>query len=154
MPRPKKQPASAVQHDLLDLSETLRTAPCVPAIRQEVKQWQANGRPGITPTTKRLLAWWFKNDHRTRQGTTFRYYKAQQDAIETLIYLFEVKNIRRRGDLLMTYAKGQKIALPTRDDFARYALKMATGSGKTKVMALAIAWQYFNAARGEGDEYT
>ena len=153
MPRPKKQPANIVQHPLLDLSDTLRTAPCVPAIRQEVKQWQANGYPGITATTKRLLAWWFKNDHRTRQGAKFGYYTAQQDAIETLIYLFEVKKIRRRADLLISYAKGQRIAIPTRDDFARYALKMATGSGKTKVMALAIAWQYFNAVRGEGDEY-
>jgi type III restriction enzyme len=152
MPRSKK-PTNVIQHDLLDLSDTLRTAPCVPAIRQEVKQWQASGNPGTTATTKRLLAWWFKNDHRTRQGTSFRYYKAQRDAIETLIYLFEVKKIRRRTDLLMTYAKGQRIAIPTRDDFARYALKMATGSGKTKVMALAVAWQYFNAALGEGDEY-
>lgn len=153
MPRPKKQPANVIQHDLLDLSDALRTAPCVPAIRQEVKQWQANGYPGITATTKRLLAWWFKTDHRTPQGTTFRYYPAQRQVIETLIYLYEVKKIRRRGDLLMTYAKGQKIALPTRDDYARYALKMATGSGKTKVMALAMAWQYFNATNGEGEDY-
>ena len=87
------------------------------------------------------------------QGSTFRFYPAQRDAIETLIYLFEVKKIRRRADLLLSYAKGQKVALPVRDDFARYAIKMATGSGKTKVMALAMAWQYFNAVRGEGDEY-
>jgi type III restriction enzyme len=153
MRRPPKQPNNVHQHNLLDLSDTLRTAIAVPAIRQEVRQWQAEGNPGITPTTRKLLTWWFKTDHRTPQGSAFRFYPAQRDAIETLIYLFEVKHIRRRIDLLMTYAKGQKIALPTRDDFARYALKMATGSGKTKVMALTMAWQYFNAVRSEGDEY-
>jgi type III restriction enzyme len=153
MPRPSKQPTTAIQNPLLDIGDTLRTAVAVPLIRQEVRQWQAEGHPGVTPTTKKLLAWWFKNDHRTPQGSTFRFYPAQRDALETLIYLFEVKQLRRRNDLLLTYAKGQKVALHTRDDFARYALKMATGSGKTKVMALAIAWQYFNAVRGEGSEY-
>lgn len=153
MPRRPKQQPTAIQLGLLDISDTLRTAIAIPAIRQEVRQWQADGTPGITPTTRKLLAWWFKTDHRTPQGATFRFYPAQRDAIETLIYLFEVKQIRRRADLLLTYAKGQKVALPTRDDFARYALKMATGSGKTKVMALAMAWQYFNAVRGEGDAY-
>ncbi len=153
MPRPTKQPSNVQQHSLLDIGDTLRTALAVPAIRQEVRQWQAAGNPGITPTTKLLLAWWFKSDHRTPQGAAFRFYPAQRDAIETLIYLFEIKKFRRRADILLHYAKGQKVALPTRDDFARYALKMATGSGKTKVMALAVAWQYFNAVRGEGDAY-
>lgn len=139
---------------MLDVSSTLRTAPCVPAIRQEVAQWRAAGCPGITATTKRLLAWWFKNDHRASWGNAFRYYPAQREAMETLIYLYEVKKVRTRGELLTTYAKGQKIALPARDDFPRYAFKMATGSGKTKVMSLVMAWQYFNAVRGEGDDYT
>ena len=60
----------------------------------------------------------------------FRYYASQQAAMETMIYLYEVKKLRRIGDLLLHYAKGQKIALPARDEFARYAVKMATGSGK------------------------
>lgn len=57
------------------------------------------------------------------------------------------------GELLTTYARGQKLAIPVRDDFAPYALKMATGSGKTKVTAMAMVWQYFNAALGEGNKY-
>jgi len=154
MVRPKKQtPIMTGQLDLLDIRDTLRTAPCVPLVRQEVKQWQAAGYAGITATTRRLLAWWFKNDHRLPNGSQFRYHTAQREAIETLIYLHEVKGIRTRSDLLLAYAKGQKIALPLYDPFARYAVKMGTGSGKTKVMALAIAWQYFNAVRGEGDHY-
>jgi len=154
MARPKKQtPVMTGQLDLLDIRDTLRTAPCVPLVRQDVKQWQAAGYAGITATTRRLLAWWFKNDHRLPNGSQFRYHTAQREAIETLIYLHEVKGIRTRSDLLLAYAKGQKIALPLYDPFARYAVKMGTGSGKTKVMALAMAWQYFNAVRGEGDHY-
>jgi len=159
MARSRKQAAVASvagrQLDLLDLRDTLRTAPCVPLIRQEVKQWQASGYQGVTSTTRKLLNWWFKNDHRLPNGGQFRYHMAQCEAIETLIYLYEVKGVRRRNDLLMTYAKGQTIKLfePERDRFARYAVKMGTGSGKTKVMSLAIAWQYLNAVCGEGDHY-
>ncbi|MFN8497362.1 MAG: DEAD/DEAH box helicase family protein, partial [Anaerolineae bacterium] len=153
MPRVKNVSATVQQPGLLDVATRMRTAPCVPAIRQEVEQWQAKGRPGITATTKSLLSWWFENDHRTSKGTRFNYYAAQREAIETLIYLYEVEKIHRRGDLLLKYAKGQRIALPPNDDFGRYAFKMATGSGKTKVMALAMAWQYFNAVREEGDDY-
>ena len=43
--------------------------------------------------------------------------------------------------------------LPSYDEFARYCTKMATGSGKTKVMALAIVWQFFNAVRENEEEY-
>ncbi|MEI6180322.1 MAG: DEAD/DEAH box helicase family protein [Chloroflexales bacterium] len=153
MPRPRKPPTTTVQKPLLDLSDALHTAIAVPNIRHEVRQWQTNGTPGITPTTKKLLTWWFKTDHRTPQGASFRFYPAQRDAIETLIYLFEVKQIRRRADLLLAYAKGKPLELPVHDEFARYALKMATGSGKTKVMALAMAWHYCNAVRGEGKAY-
>ncbi len=154
MARPRKQATAAGQQlNLLDLRDTLRTAPCVPLIRQEVKQWQAAGYQGITATTRRLLNWWFKNDHPLPNGSQFRYHTAQREAIETLIYLHEVKGVRSRTKLLLTYAKDQKIILPSYDPFARYAIKMGTGSGKTKVMSLAMAWQYFNAVYGEGDHY-
>jgi type III restriction enzyme len=154
MPRPRKSSTNKAQLDMLDVRRTISTAPCVRGIEQEVKQWRADNYPGITDTTRRLLSWWFKNDHRTPQGKNFKYYNAQQEAIETLIYVFEVKKIRRSRALILEYFKEQRqIALPTYDEFPRYAIKMATGSGKTKVMSLAIAWQYFNAVHGEGDEY-
>ena len=144
---------TTAQTPLLDIGREGRTGICVPAIEREVKEWRELGMPSITKTTKRLLQFWFKNEHRTADGQVFKYYDAQREAIETLIYLFEVKKIRRRKDLLYTYAQGQFLQFPAEDDFARYAVKMATGSGKTKVMALAIAWQYFNSAFGEGEEY-
>jgi type III restriction enzyme len=66
--------------------------------------------------------------------------------METMVYLYEVAKIRRLKPMLERYAVESKhLELLQHDDFTRYCLKMATGSGKTKVMALAVAWQYFNA---------
>jgi type III restriction enzyme len=151
MARTKKSAANAAQPSIFDVSARQRTALCVPLIRQEVEQWRATDYKGITETTRRLFKWWFSSDHRTPHGTVFEYYAAQREAIETLVYLYEVKKIRRRAELLTTYAKGQRFLLPAYDEFARYALKMATGSGKTKVMSLVMAWQYFNATAGEAE---
>jgi type III restriction enzyme len=143
------------QLDLLDIRDRLSTAPCVPAIREAVKAWRANDYPGVTDTTRELLNWWFRNDHRTPDGRRFRYYDAQREAMETLIYVYEVERVRRRKDLLERFAfQTRDLRLPPYDDFARYCIKMATGSGKTKVMALAVVWQYFNAViEGHVDEY-
>lgn len=150
---PRKIKTSTAQTPLLDIGREGRTGICVPAIDIEVKQWREQGFPGITKTTKRLFDFWFKTEHRTANNQVFKYYDTQREAVETLVYLFEVKKIRNRKDLLYTYAKGQLLQFPAEDEFARFALKMATGSGKTKVMALAMTWQYFNAAFSEGEEY-
>ena len=142
MPRTKK-PAPD-QLNLLDSRTS--TAPCVPAIRRAVEAWRADGYKGVTNTTRTLLGFWFKNDHRLPGGRKFAYHPAQREAVETLIYLYEVAGVRRQKDLVETYYKGDKdLRLSQYDDFPRYCVKMATGSGKTKVMALAIAWQYLNA---------
>ena len=150
MPRRKKtdEPPS-----LLDITSKLRSGACVPALREAVKSWQAAGRKGITDTTRdpaELLVQ-YRSQTQNRQdpsNTT----PSQQEAIETLIYVWEVEKIRTRKDLLERYAQNiPDLRLPPEDAFARYCTKMATGSGKTKVMALAIAWQYFNARR-EQDE--
>ena len=62
------------------------------------------------------------------------------------------RRVRTRKGLLERYAQDLRdLRLPPFDDFARYCIKMATGSGKTKVMALAVAWQFFNAAREQDD---
>lgn len=78
-------------------------------------------------------------------GRIFRYHPFQRDAIETLIYLYEVEEVRRQKTLLETFVRRPDIQLLQHDEFARYCLKMATGSGKTKQMSLAIAWQYLNS---------
>jgi type III restriction enzyme len=137
--------------NLLDVTATLRTAPCVPALRQAVRAWRAGGYKGTTETTKRLLAHWFESDHRLANGTRFKYHPAQREAIETLIFVWEYEGVRSRTKLLERYASDVTGVPLFSDPFARYAIKMATGSGKTKVMALAVAWQFLNAQR-EQDE--
>src|SRR5690606_680538 len=103
---------------------------------------------GATETSKTLLNYWFHSDHRLPDGRPFRYYFAQQEAIETLIYVFEVAQTRNLADLYQRFIPADlagSIRLPEVDPFARYCVKMAAGSGKTKVISLAIAWQYFNS---------
>ena len=143
------------QKDLFSLEEYLSTAPCVPQIRNEVRNWKYNNYKGSTKTTKDLLKFWFKSDHKLINGKKFSYYYSQQEAIETLIYLSEVCKIKNRKDLLQRFIKSDDdIQLPIHDSFARSAVKMATGSGKTKVMALVLAWQYFNAVKENDKLYS
>jgi type III restriction enzyme len=139
MPRKKADAAAP----LFDVKST--TAPCVPAIRAQVDQWRAADYPGVSATTRRLLNHWFPTHHRLPNGRRFEYHYSQRFAIETLIYLYEVARVRRQKQLIETYAQRQDLKLLQHDAFARYCIKMATGSGKTKVMALAVAWQFFNA---------
>ncbi len=143
MPR-KPQPESS-QIPLLEAAT--KTAPCVPAIRDAVRGWAAGGYRGATPTSKTLLNYWFRADHRLPNGEKFQYYPFQRAAIETLIYLYEVAKVRRHAQMIETYAKaatqaGGPLRLLQYDDFPRYCLKMA------------IAWQYFNAVLENDAEYT
>jgi type III restriction enzyme len=151
---PKKSRAAVGQADLFDVKDLLKTAPCVPALRKAVTDWRINGYQGVTPTTRELLNFWFYTDHLhpvTRRP--FAYHGSQQEAMETLIYVYEVAHVRTQQALLERFAVQSDLQLPTRDDFARYCIKMATGSGKTKVMALAIAWQFLNAVRENDEDY-
>ena len=150
MPRRKQTP----DEQLSLLEPQVKTAPCVPAIRKAVEDWRSKDYKGITDTTRLLLNYWFKTDHRLPNGRPFVYHDSQRRAIETLIYLYEVAEVRRHKSLIEKYAgANNNLRLLQYDDFARYAIKMATGSGKTKVMALAIAWQYFNATAEGRDDY-
>jgi len=146
---PKRKAKDDQTPDLFNLEDRLRTAVCVPAIRAEFKKWRDAGYPGITPTTDELLNFWFKSDHVLPTGKAFKFHDAQREAIETLIYIFEIAKVRNRTSLLETYAKNTPdLRLPQYDEFARYCLKMATGSGKTLVFAMAIVWQFANYIRG------
>lgn len=148
MPRTKAAPG---QLNLLEARTS--TAPCVPAIKEAVNAWRAGGYKGVTDTTRTLLNFWFKAEHRLPGGRPFRYHYAQREAMETLIYLYEVAKVRRQKDLVENYTTITDLKLLKYDDFARYCVKMATGSGKTKVMSLAIAWQFFNAVLENGEDY-
>ncbi|HNE03009.1 MAG TPA: hypothetical protein PLT08_00715, partial [Anaerolineales bacterium] len=84
MPR-KKQTTSAAQTSFVE--PIAKTAPCVPAIRRAVEEWRVKEYPGVSETTRILLNFWFKTDHRLYNGRKFAYHKSQREAIETLIYL-------------------------------------------------------------------
>jgi type III restriction enzyme len=147
----RKRDEVAEQESLLQARVT--TAPCVPLIRKAVEEWRSDKYAGASDTTKTLLNFWFDTDHRQSDGRPFSYYFAQREAIETLVWLYEVEHVRRHRDLVERFARVPGIHVLQYDDFARYAVKMATGSGKTKVMALAVAWQYFNAVAEGRDDY-
>jgi type III restriction enzyme len=149
MARKRKQ--SPDQIDLLDAR--VATAPCVPGIRDKVAAWREGGCKGVSDTTRILLNHWFHTDHKLPDGRKFRYHPFQREAVETLIYLYEVAKVRRHKNLVETFATRRDLRLLQYDEFARYCVKMATGSGKTKVMSLVIAWQFFNAVAEARDDF-
>jgi type III restriction enzyme len=150
MPRRRRAP----EGQLGLLEARVKTAPCVPAIRKAVAEWRDKDYKGVTDTSRTLLNYWFRTDHRLPNGRRFAYHDSQREAIETLIYLYEVAEVRRQKELVESYApSGLNLRLSRYDDFARYCVKMATGSGKTKVMSLAVAWHYFNAVAEGQDDY-
>ncbi|HZM06678.1 MAG TPA: DEAD/DEAH box helicase family protein [Candidatus Saccharimonadales bacterium] len=125
-------------------------------LRSQVKAWRETDYPGASDTTRELLLHWFARDHliesRSGERAPFRYYFCQREAIETLIYLYEVRGIRSLTPLMAEFGgpSAETAALgvnPDDDRWAKYAFKLATGAGKTKVMSLAIVWSYFHALR-------
>ncbi len=100
-------------------------------IRPRVKAWRDNGYAGITGITRRLLEHW--NDSEQRDSAK-RFFFCGLEAIETIIWLTEAPPAERVG-----------ITIPSDGGmFSRLCCKMATGSGKTLVMAMTIAWQVLN----------
>ena len=149
-------------HEIIDpavrwfpADETLRDTdygkllpPLVHKIREKVKIWRDNGYGGAAETSKALLNWWFNTPHPIEgaDGTMseFQYYFAQREALETIIYLYDVRKVIDEYDL-MRFDSSRAISARMFDEsWRRFVLKMATGTGKTKVMSLAIAWSFFH----------
>ena len=122
--------------------------PLVPQVRRLVKEWRDSGYAGASPTTQALLRWWFIDEHVQwhADGTakTFRYYFAQREAVETAIYLYEIEGVRDPNDLMKYDTSGRVSSGMFNETWLRLVLKMATGSGKTKVLSLLITWSYFH----------
>ena len=124
-------------------------------LRAMVKEWRDNFYFGASDTSRQLLNHWFGRTHTIgTNGSSheFRYYFCQREAIETLIYLKEFRKLECLSQLIAeyggTYAETTALGVTEEEDaWSRYAFKMATGSGKTKVMSLAIVWSYFHALR-------
>ena len=122
--------------------------PLVAQIRAEVKAWRDGGYLDATPTSRALLRWWFDSDHEVEGSdgtrTVFRYYFSQREAVETVIWLHDVRRAHDKFDLMRFDASGAVSAGMFDEDWPRYVLKMATGAGKTKVLSLLIAWCWFH----------
>jgi type III restriction enzyme len=125
-------------------------------IRGAVRDWREAFYAGASDTTRHLLNHWFNRSHRrtTPAGDDFefRYYFCQREAIETLIFLKEVRKLRCLSEIIAEFggADAEIAALgitEEEDAWSRYAFKLATGAGKTKVMSLAVVWSYFHALR-------
>lgn len=109
----------------------------VNTIRPRIKKWREQGYPDVTGITKRLLQHWQDPEERKDR----RFFFCQLEAIETLIWLTEAPEANRTG-----------IDIPgDGGDFSRWCNKMATGSGKTIVMGMLIAWQVLNKVTNSKD---
>ena len=142
-------------------AEELRTTayekllpPLVAKVRGEVAAWRRAGYAGASETSRALLIWWFETEHLVEQAdgtlSPFRYYFAQREAVETAIWLHDVRKVRDKFDLLRFDASGAVSAGMFDEDWPRYVLKMATGAGKTKVISLLIAWSFFHKLHESG----
>jgi type III restriction enzyme len=130
--------------------------PLVYKIRKEVKKWRDDDYKGATSTSKALLAWWFQKNHTLLKDieaiSSFQYYFAQREAIETVIYLYEVVKVKDKYDLMRFDSSHAISAGMFPEEWLRLVLKMATGSGKTKVMSLLLTWCYFHKLYEEGSQ--
>ena len=130
--------------------------PLVAQVRAEVKTWRDSGYAGASATAQSLLRWWFDSQHMVEQrdGTRlpFQYYFAQREAVESVIWLYEVRGARDKFDLMRFDASGAVSAGMFDEDWPRYVIKMATGAGKTKVLSLLIAWSFFHRSYEPGSE--
>jgi type III restriction enzyme len=122
--------------------------PLVATLRKKVKEWRDSGYQGGSETSKALLTWWFQTPHLLPQATgeaaEFRYYFAQREAMETIVYLYDVVKVKDKYDLMRFDSSGAISSGMFAENWRRFVVKMATGSGKTKVLSLVLAWSYFH----------
>lgn len=109
-------------------------------LREDVDNWRENDYPGITDTTRELLYFWFFNDHKVK-GELFRYWFCQREAIETLIYLFEVKKYDDIIPVIENYAEN------FRKDLFKNAVEITEDTqGRRKLI------RYFPELEQEGEQ--
>jgi len=131
--------------------------PLVPELRKQVKAWRNGGYARATETSRSLLNWWFNTPHlqtlspspsplsgRGEPMVEFQYYFAQREALETIIYLVDVVGVKDKYDMMRFAGNAPVTPSMFDEDWRRFVVKMATGSGKTKVMSLVLAWSYFH----------
>ena len=152
IPKPKKQKGSKKQTEIIfDEGKGLSTekqqyqhTAIINDVRQHVDQWRKLPDPNqwqVTPETARLLRHW-----RHHRFTGIRPFFCQVEALETAIWLIEVApQAGRVGKRFLDHLANTNHE--SNPGLSRLALKLATGAGKTTVMAMLIAWQTINAVR-------
>ena len=150
IPKPKKRKAAAQPGFVFDEGMGLSTkaqaydpTSIINEVRGYVDGWRSLRNPNqwqVTPETARLLEHW-----RHHEFSDFRPFFCQVEAVETAIWLTEVAALSKNGQRVLDHlAAANRDANP---ELMRLALKLATGAGKTTVMAMIIAWQTVNAVR-------
>ncbi len=131
----KKKGAKQLQFDTEWTQDRIEENRLVNDIRRRVALWRKGGYVGVTPTTARLIAYW------TDPNREKKLFFCQNEALETAIYIAEVA--KKYGDAWIenTIRDANDTSNP---GLPRAAFKMATGSGKTVVMAMLIAWHTLN----------
>jgi type III restriction enzyme len=122
--------------------------PLVPVLRRKVKEFRDGGYVGAADTSRSLLNWWFNTPHLLPKadGTMveFEYYFAQREALETIVYLYDIVGVKDKHDLMRFDSSGLVSGGMFDETWRRFVVKMATGSGKTKVLSLALAWSFYH----------
>ena len=120
------------------------TLPLVSKLRNDVKRWRTSNYRNATNITKQLLRYW------QREGRQRPLFFCQLEAVETIIYIAEI----RRGELRLGFTsefEDSDLEKLRDGDLIRYGCKMATGSGKTVVMAMLIVWAFCNRGKVRAD---
>ena len=126
--------------------------PLVNALRDDVRRWRNSKYESATNVTKELLRHWGRED------LLRRLFFCQREAVETIIYLVEILQREKGPRFTPKFSKDDLAKLvdspndPDTLDLIRYGCKMATGSGKTVVMAMLIAWAFCNRGKVPSDE--
>lgn len=106
--------------------------PLVAELRRKVKEFRDSGYAGATNTSRSLLNWWFKTPHLLPKAdetmTEFEYYFAQREALETIIYLYDVVGVKDKHDLMRFDASGLVSGSMFDETWRRFVVKMATGA--------------------------
>jgi type III restriction enzyme len=151
VPKPRKRPGKGKQDSFIfedqqglsSSEQEYNPTPIINEIRSHVESWRAlpnSADWGVKPETARLLSYWRMHDF---QGV--RPFFCQVEAVETIVWLTEVAPKQTRYKRIWDHIRGAN--KESNPELLRIAMKMATGTGKTTVMAMLIAWHTVNAVR-------
>jgi type III restriction enzyme len=142
LPRERWTPANT-QDDLFQSAYEKLMPPLVHKVREAVAEWRDNDYKGASTTSIALLHFWFDPKYASNRGD-FSFFFSQREAIESVIYLYEVAEAKDKLSLMHFDSSARVSTGMFAETWTRYMVKMATGAGKTKVLGLVLVWSYFH----------